>query len=134
MERKSNLGYKFGKKYHLKSKKEIDQLFLKGKSFTGFPFKVIWLNNVDLSGSLQFLISVGKKYSKSAVKRNIIRRRVKESVRLNKNRLEAIINEKNLKLNIALIYISNEPLEFSFISNKVGTLFSELERKLGHSF
>lgn len=76
---------KFAKKERLSGKKQIDLLFEKGKKIYLSPFHVRYLM-VDSENQTkhQILILVPKKVIKSAVQRNKIKRRIKESYRKNK--------------------------------------------------
>ncbi|AMQ58086.1 ribonuclease P protein component [Algoriphagus sanaruensis] len=78
------------KSERLHADKLIKELFNEGSSFFLYPFKVIYLRKIDMIGQAnQVLISVSKKKIKKASGRNYIKRRIKESYRLNKHLLKA---------------------------------------------
>jgi len=106
---------KFSKNERLHSKKLIKELFDKGSSFFLYPFKVLYLDELGISDN-QLLVSVSKKKLKNASDRNHIKRRVKEAYRLNKYLLPATQGSKKL---IALIYVSNDLMDYNNISPKV---------------
>lgn len=89
--------YKLGKQARLKSRKAIDQLFKDGKSFTVFPFRVIYqFTKLPVSPDafqLQAGFSVSKRHFKKAVDRNRIKRLMREAYRLQKNELETNIQK-----------------------------------------
>ena len=115
--------FKFPKKEKLKSEKLIQELFTKGSSFYSFPFKVILLPNSNpTTTSHQILISVSKKHFKRAVDRNLIKRRVRESYRLNKNLLP-----QTPKLLIAYIYNAKEILTFAQIQERLVKTFNRFD-------
>ncbi len=97
-------------------KKLIDKLFIKGKSFMAFPLRVQYLlvERVD-DVSVQILVSVPKKRFKRAVDRNLLKRRIKEAYRLNKQTLLLEIAEDKTLL-IVCIYSTNEILPYEVIA------------------
>ncbi len=107
----------------LRSKKKIRELFDDGSSFFIYPFKVYFLRGDGENN--QVLFSVSKKNFKKAVDRNLIRRRVREAYRLNKNLLN---KENNFSLSIALIYLSKEILPFREIENKLKQVLLRLNK------
>jgi ribonuclease P protein component len=80
-------GQKFPKKEKLKSKKLFELLFEEGQSVASYPIKLLFVRT-ELSEdvTIQVGVTVAKKNFKSAVKRNRIKRLVRESYRLNKHR------------------------------------------------
>ena len=105
----------FSKHERLKSTKLIKELFEKGSSFYLFPFKVIVMQNPDDQiRSHQVLNSASKKNFKRAVDRNLIKRRIRESYRLNKNLLP-----NSPLLLIAYIYTAKEILTFAQIQERL---------------
>ena len=77
--------YTFTKEERLCNKKLIDELFHNGSSFLCYPFKVSWLlTDTPQEFPAQVLLSVSKKRFKHAVDRNLLKRRIREAYRLNK--------------------------------------------------
>lgn len=110
----------------LRSKKEIKELFENGSSFFLYPFKVQYLPNSN-SQNNQVLFTVSKRNFKKAVDRNLLRRRMREAYRLNKNIL--ISDQKGpLSISIALIYISKFKLPYVEIEDKLKQVFIRLNR------
>jgi ribonuclease P protein component len=99
--------YFFKKEAKLKSRKIIQKLFAEGKSFTIYPLKVIWIP-YNTEQHVQAGISVSSRYFKKAVDRNKIKRLIRESYRLQKNRLEDHMASKQLNLSVFFIYIGKE--------------------------
>src|SRR5205809_6624659 len=80
--------YSYNKKEKLKSRKRIEELFAKGKSFSVFPVKVFF--TVATAGSfepVQAGVGVSARNFKKAVDRNRIKRLLRECYRLNKSGL-----------------------------------------------
>jgi ribonuclease P protein component len=66
---------------------------------------------------VKIAISVPKKIYKRAVKRNFIRRRIKEAYRLNKHIVHEVVEQK-ITLNIIVIYISPNIASYAEIEKK----------------
>ena len=106
--------YFFPKDKRLFLKKDIDRLFDKGLSFVSYPLRIIYLpymHDTSLKSGTSVLVSVPKKFIKSAVKRNRLKRLIRESFRLN------ISKQKERQVHIAIMYISKEMRPYSAIEN-----------------
>jgi ribonuclease P protein component len=126
--------FQFFKQEHLTNHKIIDHLFKEGKSVFVYPFKIIWCNaNYNSLFPAQVLFSVPKKIFKRAVKRNSIRRKIKEAYRLNKNAFYTQLNINEKKIALAIIYLSKDDLPFTNIQSKlligISNLIAQLEDK-----
>ena len=70
----------FGKREKLKRQKQIQQLFAEGKSMSVFPIKLVYLQTDHESTSkIVAGVSVSKRNFKKAVKRNRIKRLLREN-------------------------------------------------------
>ena len=115
--------FTFKKEERLSKEKTIQELFDKGSSFYLYPFKVYFLQNLDPDSKVhKVLISVSKKNFKRAVDRNLIKRRIREAYRLNKN----LLSGKN-KLLIAYIYSAKEVLPSAQIRERLVKTFKRLD-------
>ncbi|MGC1271092.1 MAG: ribonuclease P protein component [Croceibacterium sp.] len=107
--------FTFRKEERLHKEKLIKELFETGSSFYFYPFKVLLKHNPDQAFPVhQVLISASRKNFKKAVDRNLIKRRIRESFRLNKNLLPP-----KPKLLIAYIYTAKEILTFAQIQERL---------------
>ena len=112
--------FTFKKPERLCSKKTISNLFTNGKSFTVYPYKIVWESaKLNTKYPAQVAISVPKQNFKRAVKRNLIRRRIKEAYRTNKRILYKELKENNLQIAFMIIYISKDILDFNEIKTKI---------------
>ena len=120
-ERSKKGQFSFSKSERISEKKIIDNLFSSGKKFSVYPFDVRFLNQDENSDSIsKVLITVSSSKIKSAVKRNLLKRRIKESYRINKN----IIYNKLLM--IAFVYVSEEIDTFSVIDKAIKKILKKL--------
>ena len=110
----------FKKEERLSRKKIIESLFLKGNSFSQYPVKVVWLD-YPLEGKYpaQVLISVPKRKFKRAVDRNLLKRRIREAYRKNKEPLYDYLGERDKTCVLALLYISNDIVSYNEIEEKI---------------
>lgn len=106
----------------------IRRLFTEGESGFVYPFRYLWYAEADTEPSVEVLFSVPKKYHKRANKRNLLRRRTKESYRLQKELLTLRVGERNLDL--ALIYSAREVLPSKKISHAVRRILESIAAHL----
>lgn len=125
----------FRKDERLSGQKIIEKLFSEGKSFTVFPFRVIWLKSTFESDfPARIMISVSKRKFKRAVDRNLIKRRIREAYRRNKTDIHDFLNRQQVQCAICLIYNTERILDFSEIEEKIKLLLlrfqSEYEKNI----
>jgi ribonuclease P protein component len=107
--------YTFPKSERLNREAHIKELFEKGSSFNLYPFRVVFSIHPDQKWpSSQVLITVSSRNFKKAADRNLLKRRIRESYRLNKHN---IISQK--KLLLAYIYTAKEILPQHLIEEKI---------------
>ncbi|KGF46144.1 ribonuclease P protein component [Prevotella melaninogenica] len=126
------------------SKKLIDTLFGTGGShaMTAFPLKAVYRlidNKTETSVSkeaiveskVQVLVSVPKKHFKRAVKRNRVKRQVREAYRKHKSFVALRVNEQTDKqLLIAFIWLSNELMDSVTIEQRVCNLLQRIGERI----
>ena len=118
--------YTYKKEEKLKSRKTIEQLFKEGKSFSNFPFRILWLFNERATIPLQTGFAVSSKHFKKAVDRNRIKRLMREAYRLQKNDLQLQLKQNNKQLAVFFIYVGNELPEYDFIFEKTGNVIKRV--------
>lgn len=102
----------------LTSQLVIDKLFAGGNaSMAAFPLRIVYMQMEKQEGSQQLdgaqqppvsiLVSVPKKRFRHAVDRNRMKRLVREAYRLNKHILWNALQEKNFRLAIAFVCITD---------------------------
>ena len=107
--------FSFKKEERLTSKKVIDKLFSEGDSFLSFPLKVIFYEtSLPSKYPVQVTFSVGKRNFKLAVNRNAIKRKMRESYRLNKFQLYNSLTDKQIA--VFFIFIGKEIPEYEQVN------------------
>ena len=116
----------------LNSKSTIEELFSgNSKSFSIYPLRVVFMPVEKKENALaSILISVPKKRFKRALKRNKVKRQVREGYRKNKHELLNVLNEKENGLAIAFIYLSNEILPTSLIEENIKQILERIKEKI----
>jgi len=122
----------FSKSEHLCGEKRISRLFIQGEAFIAYPLRVVFL--IEPKKDQEFssvMVSVPKKRFKRAVKRNRLKRLIREAYRLNKHQLIEILAEKQLQIHIAFNYVSDDELDFVTIEKKMKFSLIKLTDKIG---
>ena len=113
------------KEQRLYKKKAIQLLFEKGKGFNFYPFRVVVYAHAsedDEPSIPRFLVSVSKKRFHHAVKRNRIKRIVREAWRRNKSELIVKCEEHKVTFDIALVYTATIILSYEDVEKKIKQL------------
>lgn len=144
---KSNL-FCFPKSERICKKKVIENLFNKehSESFAIFPIRVVYyittaskkaeetcmqtLNDKELAEPVSVLFSVSKRHFKRAVKRNRIKRQLRETYRLQKIALRTTAKNLDIHVDVAFLWLSNELWETSKIASKMNAILERLEKRI----
>ena len=123
--------FKFPKKQKLCNETAIKKMFSNGKSFVIEPIRLVWKEEVNSDEqAIKSIIVVPKKKLKLAAERNVVRRRMKEAYRLYKTELESSLKNKNIQLNIAIIYQKEEILPYKAIEEKIKLILGRLSEEI----
>lgn len=123
--------YSFKKSERLNNQEAINQLFLKGQAIERDPFLLVWTENINNKNiPLQILITIPKNNVKLAAKRNSIKRRINEALRLNKSKLYFKLEEKSKQINVAVVYKKQKIKTYSYIEDKINLLLGRLIKQL----
>jgi ribonuclease P protein component len=116
----------------LNSKSTIEELFSgNSKSFSAYPLRVVFMPVEKKENTLaSIMISVPKKRFKRAVKRNKVKRQVREGYRKNKHELLSVLKEKKHGLAIAFIFLSNEIYPTDLMEETIKQILGKLKEKL----
>lgn len=119
------------KSERLNKKKIIETVFAGGsRSFSIFPLRIVWLPVEELDSQASILVSVSKRRFKRAVKRNRVKRQIREAYRLNKQPLLDTLSTVNCRLAIAFIYLADELIDSSVIESKIKIALARISEKI----
>ena len=121
------MDYKLNKSEKLRSRIAIDHLFDDGVSLMAFPLRAAFRLRPRGENPVQFLISIPKKRIRKAVNRVTLRRRTREAYRLNRNELLlAQLEQLDLGVDIAFVYLDSKPAPYSVINEKMVHLLNRI--------
>lgn len=124
-----NRRYTLSKEERLSWKRYIDLLFAKGQSFVAFPLRVVYLLVEESVAPVSILVSVPKKKFKRAVKRNLIKRQVREAYRIHKYTLVDPLTIQSKHMLVAFLYLDKEIHPFSMIEKAMVKALGILSNK-----
>ena len=116
----------YSKKDKLKSKKLIKQLFTEGGVVSVFPLRLVYLKtSFPDDVVLKTGVSVSKRYFKSAVDRNRMKRLMSEAYRLNK---PLYFNNFTTQYAFMILYIGNDKPTLKQLETRMKLLFEMFNR------
>ena len=120
-----------GKHERLKSNLAIQDLLKNGSWVSEYPLKIYW----SISGPLQnsparMAVLVPKRRFKRAVDRNLMKRRIRESYRQNKYLIYDPLQQKELKIVLIILLLSDEFIPFESLDAGIRGLPRKLADKL----
>lgn len=124
-------GFTLHKEERLCSQKLIEDLFTSGESFLSYPLKVVFLKNeAPQPYPVLAAFTVSKRNFKRAVKRNLLKRRMREAYRLHKPEFYAELTAKELHLAIMFVYIGKDIAEYARIEKGMISAFKKVLEKI----
>lgn len=123
-----NPDFSFPKKEKLKGKKLIEQLFKEGESLSGFPLRLFFLKiDTPTDVKIKAGVAVPKKNFKSAVKRNRIKRLLRESYRLNKH---LVFNNSEGSFAFLILYLGKEMPDYHKVEKSMQIILQKFLKKI----
>lgn len=126
--------FRFPKTERLHRKKLIDQLFTSGQRSFKHPIMAVW-KICELSETVpaQVGFSVPKKHYKRAVKRNLIKRRLREAYRLQKTDFHTVLQERGIQVAVLFVTLKTDNISYDELSPKIRLLLREIAAKTQHA-
>ena len=124
--------FSYNKFEKLKSRKQIELLFAKGKSISSFPVKVFYLPVEHTPvHPVQVGVGVSARNFKKAVDRNTIKRRMREAYRLHKLPLHEhlITNQKSVA--VFILWIDKQLPTTAALEDLMPGVLEKLIKQLG---
>lgn len=125
--------YTLSKEERLCAEKRIEALFTGGSSFIAYPLRVVYITHeCDVANELptiSILTSVSKKRFKRAVKRNRVKRLIREAYRLNKKGYIEFATQSAKSLDIAFLYLKSELPTYAEIEKAILKTINILNEK-----
>lgn len=122
------------KSERLCSKKLIETLFSgKGRSMSAFPVRVVYLklSRTEHEPQAEMLVSVPKRCFKRAVKRNRVKRQVREAFRMHKQQLlDKMKDHADEKLIMAFIWLDDKLHDSTDVESRISVLVNRISEKL----
>lgn len=124
--------FSYNKFEKLKSRKQIELLFAKGKSISAFPVKVFYLP-VDHTPvhPVQVGVGVSARNFKKAVDRNTIKRRMREAYRLHKLPLHEHLVAQQKSVAVFILWIDKQMPTTAALQELMPAVIEKLIKQLG---
>lgn len=127
-------GNTLSKAERLCSKIAIDRLFSgENRSMAAFPIRAVYRTEkaeTTSDISIKILISVSKKRFHHAVKRNRIKRQIRDAYRIHKQLLWNTAQEKGLSLSIAFIWLDTQLHDTADVEAKIKNLLHRIVERV----
>lgn len=124
------------KEERLHGRDAVEKLFKDAgsRSMVAFPVRVVYVlasPQADTCVNTRMLVSVPKRQFKRAVKRNRVKRQVREAYRKHKHGLiEAVSRIGEQHLSLAFVWLDSKLYDTSVVEKKVEKLLLRIEEKL----
>lgn len=110
----------FTKDERLSGLKTFEYLTKNGQSFFSHPFRITWMiSGSDQQYPVRIAFGVPKRNFKSAVKRNRIKRLLREAYRRHKQEFYSALELKSVKITAMCIYTGKEVPSYSETEGKI---------------
>ena len=121
----------FSKRERIVSRKLIERLFSQGSSHStsAYPLRIVYMETEREEVPVQMMVSVSKRHFKRAVKRNRVKRQVREAYRHHKQLLiEKVPEDKSLA--VAFIWLSDDLFDSRQVERSVRRLLEKVAERV----
>jgi ribonuclease P protein component len=119
------------KEERLCSQKIIGDMFSSGNSFLSYPLKIVFQKTESPQAfPVQAAFTVSKRNFKRAVKRNLLKRHMREAFRLNKPSFYDELAAKELHIAVMFVFIGKDMTEFPIIEKAMISAFKKVLAKV----
>ncbi|MCZ2395329.1 MAG: ribonuclease P protein component [Chitinophagales bacterium] len=118
--------YTLRKSERLKSRKKIDRLFAEGTVISEHPVRAKYILSAEYPAIIQAGFSVSKKKFKSAVKRNRIKRLMREAWRIHCIPVKSHLEQTKTTLSIFLTYSGTDIPDYILVEQSVIKIVNRL--------
>lgn len=136
--------FRLPKRERLHHRSLVNHLFAQGEAIYVYPLRVVYalIDEKQKRGmfrmechedidEVQFMITVPKKKQRRAVHRVLVRRRIREVYRLNRQSLRSVVKAMGGKyLSMAFIYQSDKIYEYRELEERMKKLLHKVEERL----
>ena len=113
------------KEERLTLRRDVEALFEPGhQSFSAFPLRAVFLTTEE--SGVRILVSVSKRHFKRAVRRNRIKRQMREAFRKNKS----LLAPTKGGVHIAFLWSSNQELTIASVEARMQNLLKRIHESL----
>jgi ribonuclease P protein component len=121
MEEMETPKFTFSKEERLCSRILIDKLFTEGKSVFSFPYRFVFISTDENNSKfpIKVVFSIPKRNYKRAVDRNLIRRRMREAYRIEKQLFYDLLTAKGKGIALMIIYTNKEIADYDTIHHSL---------------